>query len=261
MRWVAHPFHIVTPSPWPVLVSFGCFFMVVMGLEYINGGSIFMFLVSFSLVCLLSFQWWRDVIREGTFQGAHTEEVQTGIRLGVVLFITSELMFFFSFFLSFFYLSLSPDIWLGMNWPPVGVLPVNWLGVPLLNTLILLSSGISVTWAHHGLMGKNLSAGVIGLTLTVILGMIFILFQAMEYYESSFSMPDSSFGSIFYLSTGFHGLHVLIGSVFLMVGLIRLGNKHMSNSHHLGFESAAWYWHFVDVVWLILFLCFYWWGS
>nr|AYC65858.1 cytochrome c oxidase subunit III [Trichodectes canis] len=261
--WVwSHPYHIVSISPWPLILSLTVFSFAFMGLMAFNSFcNVFLLFVPFSGLLLILMLWWRDIIRESTFQGCHCLEVQNGLRIGMISFILSEVMFFFSFFFGYFYLSLSPDIWIGAMWPPIGINPVDWMSVPVLNTLLLLSSGVSITWSHHAIIEKNHNQACLGLALTVLLGIVFVFFQYEEYFESSFSMSDSSFGSIFFLSTGFHGFHVIVGSMFLGVNLIRLLSKQFSNQHHFGFEGAAWYWHFVDVVWLVLFLCFYWWGS
>nr|AYC65848.1 cytochrome c oxidase subunit III [Bovicola ovis] len=258
-----HPFHLVTESPWPLVTSVSLLSLVAVVYTSLSVGEqipMEMFVVIFSLAMSV-FGWWRDVVREGSFLGCHTLEVQVGLRLGMVMFILSEVMFFFSFFFGYFYLSLSPDISLGSCWPPVGVQSVSWMSVPMINTLILLSSGVSITWSHHGILCSNKTQAVYGLGITIALGVIFMFLQAQEYFECSFSLADSSFGSIFFLATGFHGLHVMIGTMFLFVSLGRILSNHLSSSHHLGFEAGAWYWHFVDVVWLFLFICIYWWGS
>jgi cytochrome c oxidase subunit 3 len=173
----------------------------------------------------------------------------------------SEVLFFFRFFWAFFHRRLSPTIEIGIQWPPIGISPFNPFQVPLLNTIILLSSGFTVTWAHHAIIENNFSQAWQRLTLTVILGVYFTILQGIEYWEARFSISDSVYGSTFFLATGFHGIHVIIGTTFLAVCLIRLNIKHFSINHHFGFEAAAWYWHFVDVVWLFLFITIYWWGS
>nr|AVV48240.1 cytochrome c oxidase subunit III [Microporella ordo] len=206
-------------------------------------------------------QWWRDVTREGTFQGFHTSKTTKGLQMGMVLFIVSEVCFFFAFFWAFFHSSLAPTIELGNMWPPKGVNPLSPWGIPLLNTMVLLSSGVTVTWAHHSLLAINHKEVLIGLIATVALGLYFTFLQASEYLETSFSISDSAYGTTFFVATGFHGLHVIIGTTFLFICLIRAQKMHFTQSHHFGFEAAAWYWHFVDVVWLFLFISIYWWGS
>nr|ALO77450.1 cytochrome c oxidase subunit 3 [Dermestidae sp. GENSP01] len=256
-----HPFHLVEVSPWPILGALSAM-MTMMGLikwfHKFTPNLMFLGLLSTSLIM---YQWWRDIIRESTMQGHHTFIVTMGMRWGMILFITSEIFFFISFFWSFFHSSLAPSVELGMNWPPMGVHPFNPTQIPLLNTLILLSSGLTVTWAHHSLMENNYKQACQSLTLTVILGIYFSMLQGFEYVEAPFTISDATYGSAFFMSTGFHGLHVLIGTTFLMVCLTRIMMNHFSSIHHFGFEAAAWYWHFVDVVWLFLYVSVYWWGS
>nr|YP_010464267.1 cytochrome c oxidase subunit III [Lagria rufipennis]UUL71644.1 cytochrome c oxidase subunit 3 [Lagria rufipennis] len=256
-----HSFHLVDYSPWPILGSFSALILMSGLTKWFNLYNHNLFLLSLMLMILVMYQWWRDIFREATFSGFHTLEVSKGMRWGMILFITSEVLFFISFFWSFFHNSLSPIVELGMNWPPFGIKTFNPIQIPLLNTIILLSSGLTVTWAHHSLMENNFKETLIGLLMTIILGIYFSMLQAYEYYESSFCMSDSSYGSSFFIATGFHGIHVIIGTLFLLVSLIRHLNNHFSKLHHFGFEAAAWYWHFVDVVWLFLYCSIYWWGS
>nr|AXS65033.1 cytochrome c oxidase subunit 3 [Curculionoidea sp. 14 KM-2017] len=256
-----HPFHLVDISPWPILGSFSALTLMIGLIKWFHQFDNSLLLLSYISMILVMFQWWRDVVRESTFQGHHTLKVTLNMRWGMILFITSEVFFFISFFWSFFHSSLSPSIELGMIWPPKGIITFNPLEIPLLNTLILLSSGFSVTWTHHSLMENNFSQAWQSLLITIILGVYFTLLQAFEYIEAPFCIADSVYGSLFFLLTGFHGLHVIIGTIFLMVSFIRLLNYHFSSIHHFGFEAAAWYWHFVDVVWLFLYISIYWWGS
>ena len=205
--------------------------------------------------------WWRDVIREATFEGHHTSVVQTGLRYGMILFIVSEVMFFSGFFWAFFHSALAPTVEIGSIWPPEGIHPFNPWDVPLLNTIILLASGATVTWAHHAITTGLRYQAIYALVLTLLLAVIFTSLQAFEYLEASFNISDGIYGSTFYMATGFHGFHVIIGTTFLAVCLVRLINYHFTTTHHFGFEAAAWYWHFVDVVWLFLFVSIYWWGT
>nr|ASM41827.1 cytochrome c oxidase subunit III [Olenecamptus subobliteratus] len=256
-----HPFHLVDVSPWPLLGALGAFTTMVGLIKWFHLFNHDLLLLGFLIMLLVMYQWWRDITREGTYQGLHTYQVTMGLRWGMILFITSEIFFFISFFWGFFHSSLSPSIELGMIWPPKGIQTFNPLEIPLLNTLILLTSGLTVTWAHHGLMENNYTQGLQGLILTVTLGIYFTILQAYEYIEAPFTIADSVYGSSFFMATGFHGLHVIIGSTFLLVCLIRHYLNHFSSIHHFGFEAAAWYWHFVDVVWLFLYISIYWWGS
>lgn len=205
--------------------------------------------------------WWRDVISEGTYLGNHTLAVQRGLNMGVALFIVSEALFFLAIFWAFFHSALSPTVELGAQWPPMGIDAINPFELPLLNTVILLSSGVTVTYAHHSLIQGNRSGVLNGLLVTVILAIVFTGFQGVEYTVSSFTLSDGAFGSSFYFGTGFHGLHVIVGTAFIAVGLWRVLAYHSTENHHLGMESAILYWHFVDVVWLFLFVSIYYWGS
>lgn len=257
-----HRFHIVTPSPWPLYSSVAVFVLLVSTVSYMHrfiGGGNGMLLGTLLLIISM-FVWWRDVIREGTWQGHHTSVVQKGLRLGFALFIVSEVMFFFSIFWAFFHSSLSPAIELGSIWPPVGLEILDPWKIPALNTLILLMSGVTITLAHHGIIGKSGIAHW-GFCATVVLAVFFTLLQVFEYVNASFDIADGVYGSTFFLATGFHGFHVFVGTCFIAVCWIRYSLGHFNASHHVGFESAAWYWHFVDVVWLFLFLTIYWWGS
>lgn len=248
-------------SPWPLLRSLGALSLTIGIVVLFHISRSTLLLESIFLLILIRAQWWRDVRREGRLQGLHTMIVQRGLRWGVVLFIVSEIILFFSFFWAFFHRSLSPRIEIGCQWPPVGITAINPFNVPLLNTLILLSSGATVTWSHHSLMEDNHDECYNGLYITVLLGIFFTLVQLLEYIESSFRVSDSVYGSRFFIMTGFHGLHVLVGTCFLIVTLYRLYIGELRITHHLGFEAAAWYWHFVDVVWLFLYICVYWWGG
>jgi cytochrome c oxidase subunit 3 len=216
---------------------------------------------SFIVILLVMIVWWRDVIREATYQGHHTLAVQKSLRIGMLLFILSEVCFFFSFFWGFFHSSLSPSIDIGATWPPIGIQAFNPFEIPLLNTAILLSSGATVTWSHHALISGNRKESILALILTIILGIFFTALQGLEYYEASFSIADSVYGSTFFVATGFHGLHVIIGTTFLIVCLFRLINHQFTKHHHNGYEASIWYWHFVDYVWIFLYICIYWWGS
>nr|ACT80196.1 cytochrome c oxidase subunit 3 [Bradysia amoena] len=256
-----HPFHLVDFSPWPITGAISTFTLVSGLVKWFHQYEINLLLLGIIITLLTMFQWWRDISREGTFQGLHTFNVVNGLKWGMILFIFSEIFFFISFFWSFFHSSLSPAIELGMNWPPLGILPFNPFQIPLLNTVILLTSGISVTWAHHSLMESNYSQSLNSLIITIMLGIYFTMLQAYEYIEAPFSIADSIYGSSFFMATGFHGIHVLIGTTFLFVCLMRHLNSHFSSNHHFGFEAAAWYWHFVDVVWLFLYISIYWWGG
>ena len=255
-----HPFHLVDYSPWPLTGAIGAITTVSGLVKWFHQYDNSLFILGNVITILTMYQWWRDVSREGTFQGLHTFPVTLGLRWGIILFIVSEIFFFVSFFWAFFHSRLSPSIEIGSAWPPIGIIAFNPFQVPLLNTAILLASGVTVTWAHHGIIEGNHSQTTQGLFFTVILGVYFSILQAYEYIEAPFCIADAVYGSTFYIATGFHGLHVLIGTSFLLICLIRHVQSHFSKNHHFGFEAAAWYWHFVDVVWLFLYVSIYWWG-
>lgn len=259
----AHPFHLVSPSPWPLNTSFcllAVTFSAVLSFQSFTHAINILMIALISLICSMSL-WFRDVISEGTYLGNHTLAVQKGLSLGVGLFIVSEALFFLAIFWAFFHSALSPTVELGAKWPPMGIEAINPFELPLLNTIILLSSGVTVTYAHHSLIQGNRSGALYGLVYTVLLAIIFTAFQGIEYTVSSFTIADGTFGSCFYFGTGFHGLHVIIGTAFLTVGLWRLLAYQLTENHHLGFESGILYWHFVDVVWLFLYISVYYWGS
>jgi heme/copper-type cytochrome/quinol oxidase subunit 3 len=226
---------------------------------YFFGFQIQAFGILSGLVCM--FLWWRDITREGTLEGRHTNIVQLGLRYGMILFIVSEIMFFFAFFWAFFAASISPTVEIGNIWPPKGIDAFNPFEVPLVNTLILLCSGATITYSHHAITAGNKIEAIFGLVLTVVLAIIFTGLQGFEYVSANFSITDGIFGSTFFMATGFHGFHVLIGTIFLCVCLVRMSLDHFTMEHHFGFEAAAFYWHFVHIVWLFLYVAIYFWGG
>ena len=257
-----HPFHMVNSSPWPLFTSLSLLNLALSFISYFHffkGGS-YHFLLSLGLVIFYMFRWFADIIIEATYEGCHTTKVQQGIRLGMVLFIVSEVCFFFSFFWAFFHSSLAPSLSIGFVWPPVGIITLDPWGLPLWNTIILLSSGVSITCAHRAILAGERSATINGLIFTILYGIIFIFVQAYEYSVAPFSINDGIFGSLFFMLTGFHGFHILVGTIFLIVCLYRQINYHFTRRHHVGLEASIWYWHFVDVVWLFLFVLVYIWG-
>nr|UKE80344.1 cytochrome c oxidase subunit III [Melanetettix sp. n. XTW-2022a] len=256
-----HPFHLVDNSPWPITGSMGLMTMTSGTVMWFHHNEMWLMNLGVIIILLTMIQWWRDVIRESTFQGLHTKKVVESMKLGMILFITSEVMFFSSFFWAYFHSSLSPNVEIGMQWPPLGIKPFNPMSIPMLNTMILLSSGMSITWAHNAMINSNFSKTIQSMFITVILGVYFTMLQAIEYFEAPFTIADSVYGSTFFMATGFHGLHVIIGTAFIMISTMRVMKLHFSNMHHVGFEASAWYWHFVDVVWLFLYISVYWWGS
>nr|NP_803520.1 cytochrome c oxidase subunit 3 [Monoblepharella sp. JEL15]AAO64965.1 cytochrome c oxidase subunit 3 [Monoblepharella sp. JEL15] len=254
-----HPYHLVDPSPWPILGGFAAFvFASGLIFSFKHGPAILVLgLIS---VLLVTFGWFRDITREG-LGGKHTTKVQSGLMLGVLLFLGSEVLLFISFFWAYFHSSLSPDIVLGGVWPPIGIVSVDPWSIPLLGSIILLSSGATCTVAHNALINGNKDLAVATMFATVVLGFLFVGLQATEYYVSEFSIADSIFGTVFYMTTGLHGTHVIIGAIFLTVMLVRMVRDQFTTHHHLGLEFSLWYWHMVDVIWLFVFLTYYWWGS
>jgi cytochrome c oxidase subunit 3 len=270
MSHPTHPYHIVNPSPWPILTAFAMMALLVGTALLLHNepAGHFVMPAGFITTACFSFFWWRDVIREGVKDHAHTGAVSNGLRAGMVLFICSEVMFFVAFFWAYFGAAWFPkapleDVWAiaAGVWPPKGIITFDPFDLPFLNTLILLLSGTTVTWAHHALIEGKMADVKKALWITVVLGVCFSLCQAYEYAHAAFKLTDGKYASTFYLATGFHGLHVMIGTIFLAVMLRRAYTGTLNSKQHLGFEFAAWYWHFVDVVWLFLFVGIYWLGA
>ena len=254
------PYHLVDPSPWPLVAAMGGG-MIVTGIIFAAHYHNFLLLILGALVtCTTAFMWWRDVVRESRTPGLHTAVVRLGLRYGMMLFISSEVMFFVAFFWAYFHFALFPEHVLNapdaLVWPPAGVITFNPFKLPLLNTMILLLSGTTVTWAHHSLLEGNKKGLVAGLVCTVLLGLSFTTCQAIEYSRAPFHFAGGGiYPSVFFLATGFHGFHVIVGTIFLIVCSVRAKQGQFSPERHFGLEAAAWYWHFVDVVWL--FVCIY----
>lgn len=263
-----HPYHIVRPSAWPLVGSMAAGLLAVGAVLYMHKVELFGVpvglkgvLLGFAAVLLTMYLWWRDVVYEAFVERAHTVIARIGFRYGMALFIASEIMFFFAFFWAFFNASIFPTEAIGGIWPPANVAAIKPFGLPFLMTMILLLSGCTVTWAHHAILEGKQAESVKALAVTVALGLIFTCFQGYEYFHATFGFKDGIYSSAFYMATGFHGFHVLVGSIFLLVCLFRAQKGHFTPDSHFGFEAAAWYWHFVDVVWLFLFTAIYWWGN
>ncbi|HEX2653097.1 MAG TPA: cytochrome c oxidase subunit 3 [Xanthobacteraceae bacterium] len=266
-----HDYHLVDPSPWPAVGSLSAFVLAVGAIGWMHhmfAGAPLVFGAGVAGTLYTMLAWWRDVIREAQ-HGDHTRVVQISHRYGMILFIASEVMFFVAWFWAYFDVALFPtdvhqvmrDQFVGGVWPPKGIETFNPWHLPLLNTLILLTSGTTVTWAHHALLENDRDGVKWGLILTVVLGLTFTCVQAFEYSHAHFAFKGHIYGATFFMATGFHGFHVIVGTVFLIVCLLRALSGHFKSTQHLGFEFAAWYWHFVDVVWLFLFICIYVWGG
>ncbi|MBL8577443.1 MAG: cytochrome c oxidase subunit 3 [Mesorhizobium sp.] len=276
-----HDYHIIDPSPWPFIAGIGALVMAIGGIGWmqdlkgnefyflgLNLATPWVFFMGLAIILYVMFGWWSDTIREGN-EGHHTRVVSLHMRYGMIMFIASEVMFFVAWFWAFFDASLFPNEatqvmraeFTGGIWPPKGIEVINPFHLPLYNTIILLLSGTTVTWAHHALLHNDRKGLVYGLTLTVALGVLFSFVQAYEYIHAPFNFRDSIYGATFFMATGFHGFHVLVGTIFLIVCLLRATGGDFTPQRHFGFEAAAWYWHFVDVVWLFLFASIYVWGS
>ena len=279
---VNHDYHIVDPSPWPLIGGIGAFIMAIGGIAYMrdlkdetfnlgfieNIGNSWLFYIGLTIVLYTMFGWWSDTIKEA-HKGDHTKVVSLHLRYGMILFIASEVMFFVAWFWAFFDASLYADeaaqvarvAYTGGQWPPKGIEILDPYHLPLFNTIILLLSGTTVTWAHHALIHNQRGMLKLMLFITVALGILFSYVQGYEYAHAPFTFSESIYGATFFMATGFHGFHVLIGTIFLLVCLLRAMAGHFTPKQHFGFEAAAWYWHFVDVVWLFLFVAVYIWGS
>lgn len=255
------PYHLVKIRPWPLTGSLSAIGLTLSLTIWFHLYIPHFIPLSIRVILITIICWWRDVTREATYCGRHTFKVQQGLEWGIILFITSEVIFFSAFFWAFFHRSLAPTYELGCLWPPTGVWALNPFSIPLLNTAVLLASGVTITFAHHALLSNNKLDIILALLATVLLGLYFTYLQIIEYKETSFRIADSVYGSTFFIATGFHGLHVIIGSTFIAISSVRAELDHFTTSHHFGFEAAAWYWHFVDVVWIFLFISMYWWAT
>ncbi len=268
-----HPYHLVRPNVWPLVSSFAAGFFALSMVLYFPGyrealaagGTELPFpvlpLLGVLSIMICMFFWWKDVIYESVVEKAHTKIAEVGFRYGMSLFIASEVMFFFAFFWAFFSAAFFPTEAIGYIWPPEAIEIVEPFGLPFLMTLILLLSGCTVTWAHHAILEGDNESVIKGLGLSVLLGTAFLAFQVYEYSHVVFGFTEGIYSSTFYMATGFHGFHVFVGTVFLFVCYKRAQKGHFTPEKHFGFEAAAWYWHFVDVVWLFLFIAIYWWGN
>ena len=259
-----HPYHILPPSIWPLMASMSTLAMAAGGIMWMHEAAFggYVFIAGLLALLFVFFSWWADVVREAN-AGDHTPIVQLHLRYGMILFIASEVMFFVAWFWAYFNGALFPSVVesVGGQWPPVGVEAIDPFAFPLLNTLLLLCSGTAVTWAHHAIINGDRRSLKNGLWLTIGLGLIFTAVQAYEYAHTPFDFKGNIYGATFYMATGFHGFHVIVGTIFLLVCALRATRGDFTPRQHFGFEAAAWYWHFVDVVWLFLFVAIYIWGQ
>lgn len=265
---IRHFFHLVDSSPWPLLISvlaLSLLINLVLTFHFFKN-TWFYSVASFLGLLFIMINWFKDIVRESVFEGKHTRYVVRGFRIGMILFILSEVLFFFAFFWAFFHCSLDPAIEIGCIWPPLGIHPINALSYStLFGTSLLLLSGCTITLSHHYLKAvddKNYYAFTLFyLLLTIILGISFTVFQFLEYCSTKFNISSGIFGSTFFMITGFHGFHVIIGTIFLIVQFFRLFFLHFGSLRHFGFEASIWYWHFVDVVWIFVYVFIYLWGG
>jgi cytochrome c oxidase subunit 3 len=259
------PYHLVDPSPWPIIGAAGGGLLLAGIVLAAHFGNYIMLIAGLALVALTMIMWWRDVLKESGTPGLHSAVVRLGLRYGMTLFIASEVMFFVGFFWAFFHFALYPEHVLGVanpTWPPPGVHTFDAFRTPFLNTMILLLSGCTVTWAHHALIENDRRGLIMGLGISILLGMTFTFLQYTEYSEAPFHLVGGGiYPSVFFLATGFHGFHVIVGTTFLGVCWLRAKSGDFTPDKHFGFEAAAWYWHFVDVVWLFLFVFIYVWAA
>jgi cytochrome c oxidase subunit 3 len=255
---IPQPYHLVQPSPWPIVGAAAAGLVAWGAILFLHYDTTWVVIAGGLAVLAVMFAWWRDVIDESVVQRAHSAIVKIGLRYGMMLFITSEVMFFAAFFWAYFSASLFPA---GGVWPPEGIQTFDPFHLPFLMTLVLLLSGTTVTWAHHALREGHRQEAANALGVTVLLGLCFTGLQAYEYSHAAFGFRDGIYPSTFFMATGFHGAHVIIGTIFLAVCWWRTAKGHFTRTSHFGFEAAAWYWHFVDVVWLFLFTSVYWWGA
>lgn len=256
----SNEFHLVSPSPWPALGALSAFILAVGAVHFMHDGTPLIMIAGLAMVVYTMFVWWRDVVKESIVDKAHNARVRFGLQMGMALFIISEVMFFVAFFWAYFHhgFGVNPS---STQWPPEGIETLHAWGLPFINTVILITSGFVLMWGMKGLKtgnNKQLQMGILG---AVILGFSFLVLQIIEYGEAAFAFTDGIYPSTFYMATGFHGFHVFVGAVFLAVCYFRAKKGHFTEEKHIGLQAAEWYWHFVDVVWIFLFVWFYIWGS
>nr|WRK67382.1 cytochrome c oxidase subunit III [Pentidionis agamae] len=253
--------HLVNPSPWPIAGASSAMIMTSSTIMMLYKKNMTILMMGMIISLITFFSWSKDIYTESSMEGNHSKKTASTLKIGMILFIVSEIFLFVSMFWAFFHSSMSPSVEIGMNWPPQKIMPFNYNEIPMLNTIILVSSGATLTMSHHELMKKNTKSASMYLMMTINLGLMFTMIQLIEYMEAKFSINDSVFGSSFFMATGLHGAHVIIGSSFLSVVMNQVKNMKSMPHQFLSFEMAAWYWHFVDVVWLFLLMSIYWWGG
>lgn len=258
------PFHLVKPSPWPFITAISIFLILMQILSYFHNWNYLLTTFRNNIIIIIFFitliLWFYDISDEAIYGGYHTKCVEKNLRLGFILFLVSETMFFFGFFWAFFHFALSPSIWIGAVWPPKSIVTISPWGLPFLNTILLIASGIIVSWSYRAFLSKK-SETIFALLHAIVFSVYFLIFQYCEYQRSLFNINDSVYGSTFYMLTGCHGLHVILGTAGLLIVCYRIYYYLLLKESHLSFEFASWYWHFVDVVWIFVFLFIYIWGA
>ena len=248
-----HPYHLLDLSPWPLLIVINVYLFIMSMLSYLKGYLFSLYMLAYGFIALLlifSF-WLYDIIIEASYLGYHTNEVSRGLILGFIFFVLTEVMLFFSLFWAYFHSAFNPTY---LIWPPIGIDLINPWSIPLLNTFLLFYSGISATWAHHSFINKIKNNTIYGLLIAILLGVIFFILQIFEYLHSTYDITDSVYGSSFFMTTGAHGLHVVIGVIMLIITLSRV---YLFHNPTLLFDISLLYYHFVDVVWILLFILIY----
>jgi len=254
-------YHIVTNSPWPLIASFNIISIAINLTTIINKKTFKRLAVSLVLITISTIIWWKNTIIEAIKEGIHQKRVINRLKIGIILFICSEVLFFGGFFWAYFHIRISPNTQIGQFWPPIAIKAIHPINVPLLNTILLISSGATITYSHHSILSNNRKQAIKILIYTCVLGTYFIILQILEYFQTEFCLSDSSFGSTFFILTGFHGLHVFVGTSYLITTLFNIKKHNITKNHHIIFEIASWYWHFVDVIWMLLYISIYWWNT
>lgn len=261
MNFQSNPFHLVKPSPWPIYLVwsiFGFLFNLMIVLHGYTGPKIL--LVNVITLIYIGLLWSRDIISESVYLGDHTLKVNEGLNIGFIIFLITELMWFVGVFWAYFYSALTPSVEIGEIWPPIGIIAIKATDLPLFNTLLLLISGSTITYSHHALISRDRKNALIGLFLTIVLGVLFIVCQYCEYYYCSYTLADSVYGSVFFMLTGLHGLHLITGTSFLCFNFYRLAKNQFTSDKHVGLNTSILLWHFLDVAWLFVYIVCYYWG-
>lgn len=258
-----HPFHLVGPSPWPIFTSFSlmdlALSIALTAHGYINT-NIYIFISAITVFYSMTL-WFKDIIAESTYLGDHTIAVKRGINQGFLLFVVSEILIFISLFWAYLHSALNPNVEIGMSWPPVGIEAISAAELPLLNTIILLASGVTITYAHHALINGNRKNTLNGFIYSTLLIVLFVVCQGLEYSFASFTISDSVYGSTFFSTTGLHGVHMIMLAIMLLICTIRVYNYDFTNTSHVGAETTILYLHVLDVIWLFIYIVMYWWGA